>query len=1183
MTGRRELPTLQLNGPLPTGRFAIEASAGTGKTFSLTSIVARHVAEGGLRADQLLMVTFTRAAARDMRHRTRLQVRALAMALTSRLDPTADEIEPEPWMVITEDPAENRVRLERLEAFLAAYDEATITTIHGFLQIVLGRVGLRGPVHPDVSLVEDPSDLIRQVVSDLLVGALALDPSLFDDGERPDPLKVSTIEKGVVSGVKTVLGNLDSIIEPRVTPLDHDAALSTLPVEKRWAVLVDRAVTEVRQRLETSDQLGFDGLVTAVRDLLDGPGGSAVADAVRHQFRVVLVDEFQDTDQVQWEILSRFFLPEAEAEGGSVASGAFGTVGDPKQAIYRFRGADIEAYRHAVSDVEQLSALDTNFRSNAELITALNSLFDGVQFGAEDIVYRPVHSRPGPKGEGVIGSPALEIRWIPYSEAAGSGHPARLNNAQKLALESGTLDLWKLNSEDMVDVIYNDVAHEIATLIGGTMMIDRSGEPRSVEPGDIAVLVPSHKHAERMFQVLSVAGIPAVRYRTQNVFESRAAQDWQILLDALCQPTRASLVRACMVSAFGEFTIEDLVDWDDDVAATMVGHWQQECAQLAVRLQREGVAGLHHFLRSRHRLESRLVPRPGGERLLTDLDHIAEALAGRPGLRRGATAADVRRELTALRSDSRQVDEYQRRIESDDAAVHLATIHFSKGLEFPIVFLPTMFKTNSMNDAYVYNEDGERHVDVAHKVQWSDGKLSSEDRKQQAQAADLGDEMRKLYVAATRAEQKLIIHWTQVRGSFTSALGRVLLGRDEDGNIVNDSESHAPRENKAITNAAIAANLDHLRKAAPSLDVTTVDPHTSAVRRVVSPTESVGELSVAEFERTTPLQRFGWRKWSYSRMSRHLHNREADDATDAAPGSDEDRRGQDDDERFGAGSVPGGGAVAAGIEFPDHLSGTRFGSMVHGMLERLDPSAEGFQRELARLVGARGRTLSEDSATRLVSALVAAAETPIGGVFGDRSLAMIPGGDRLTEVKFELRLPQDHAIGLDEIGTLMMDHLAPDDPFLAYGRSLTTATPVTHIAGSLYGEIDAVFRLTDDGGRTQYVVSDYKTNLLHERDDASPLEMYRPKNLVEIMKEGDYVLQALLYSVALHRYLRLRLADYDPERHYGGVAYLFVRGMVGPDVPRDEHGQPYGVLHWKPRSALIEALDRRFAADRRRP
>ncbi|MFM7871560.1 MAG: 3'-5' exonuclease, partial [Actinomycetota bacterium] len=404
----------------------------------------------------------------------------------------------------------------------------------------------------------------------------------------------------------------------------------------------------------------------------------------------------------------------------------------------------------------------TNYRSNARLITAVNALFEGVRFGSEDIVYRSVSARPGVTDEGVVGSPVLEIRWVPYSEEAGSTppNPKKPTKAAQAALASG--DFWNLNGAPAIEAIYADTVREVSALIDHGEITDKDGKKNKIVPGNIAILVTAHSQAERLHDLLTLAGVPAVRYRTQNVFATRAAQDWEILLDALRQPTQAGRVRAMMVSAFGEWSLDDLVGWSDEESQRQVGAWQQLCAEWAELLPRLGLAGLYHLVRTDRRLEARLASRVGGERLLTDLDHIAEVLARRPGLGRGAAASDVGRELEALRRDKSRIDEYQRRIESDEDAVHIATVHYSKGLEFPVVFLPRMFTPGRDSDALVFNIGGRRFVDVAYKVHWTDPVDGSvyKNRKALADRADLGDEMRLLYVAATRAAQKLVIYWT---------------------------------------------------------------------------------------------------------------------------------------------------------------------------------------------------------------------------------------------------------------------------------------------------------------------------------------------------------------------------------------------------------------------------------------
>jgi exodeoxyribonuclease V beta subunit len=206
-------------------------------------------------------------------------------------------------------------------------------------------------------------------------------------------------------------------------------------------------------------------------------------------------------------------------------------------------------------------------------------------------------------------------------------------------------------------------------------------------------------------------------------------------------------------------------------------------------------------------------------------------------------------------------------------------------------------------------------------------------------------------------------------------------------------------------------------------------------------------------------------------------------------------------------------------------------------------------------------------------AMAEAVLTPLGPLFGGRRLADIPSRDRLVEAKFDLQLATQDPIEMKDVARLMAEHLADSDPFRKYADSW--ARSKVQLNGSLYGEIDAVFRI---GEEPTFIVTDYKTNLLHQSGSANALEDYEPSKLDGAMMSNDYVLQALLYSVALHRYLNLRLPNYQPERHLGGVAYFFLRGMVGENTPCTLDGRPYGVATWKPPLALIDALDGLFSA-----
>jgi exodeoxyribonuclease V beta subunit len=532
-----------------------------------------------------------------------------------------------------------------------------------------------------------------------------------------------------------------------------------------------------------------------------------------------------------------------------------------------------------------------------------------------------------------------------------------------------------------------------------------------------------------------------------------------------------------------------------------------------------------------------------------------------------------------------RVNENERRIESDDAAVHVATVHFSKGLEFPIVFLPSMFTQGHAQTPFVYNVDGQRFVDVAYKVKWSDSSISgdADQREGLSAQADLGDEMRKFYVAATRAEQKLVIYWSPNSGAMKSALGRVLFGRDEAGRIVNDSVMHTPIANETRSNEEMLRMLEMVAQSDPSIDLISLDPETeplAGARPLVVPQ---GDVSVAVLNRLEPLRRPDWRKWSYSALVKGKNHAKSSSPNDGAVGHDEDLVGDDQDHHSDSKDRGDVLKMTEPILFPDGLRGTGFGSLVHSLFEHLDPSLDDFTESLGRELRQRSRTLTPQAVSALITAITHVVHTPLGSGFADRDLSLIPGKDRLAEVKFDFRLPQDDSISMSEIGNLMERHLPQGDPFVEYARSWSGNAGAQRLAGYLYGEIDAVFRIntSDSSGSenyTKYFVCDYKTNRLHTVGSADALEAYSPQNMAIEMANSNYVLQAVLYSVALHRYLGLRLPNYDPDHHLGGIAYLFVRGMIGPDSYRPQDNSAYGVFTWSPPVALIAELDARFAA-----
>lgn len=1159
----------ELGGPLLDGVFAIEASAGTGKTYSLTGLVARHVAERGLRPDQLLMVTFTRASTADMRDRTRVACRHLLRVLETAPE-VRSSLSVDPWMLdVLDDVEEENVRRRaNLRAFLAAYDEATITTIHGFCQLVLNRAGLASPALGDVTLVGDASDTVAQVVSDVLIGPFSEHPDLFGDSPTGTNRSMNTAVSDLKKIVKAVMGNPSTVHIPDISPEDLRAELVQLDPEHRWAVIVERIISTVQDRRRAARVFGYDDLIHSVTDMLVSERSDRIIRSLRDQFRLVMIDEFQDTDIAQWTIFERAFVrPLGGPDDGGVSSVAVGVVGDPKQAIYRFRGADIDAYRSAIDSISNKVELITNFRSNARLIEAVNTLFAGVTFGDSSISYRQVAARSGPDDEGIVGHLPLEIRHLPYCEEAGSHLMAsNLNKSDQIAFENGTFDKWAINSDVAMELIYTDMVKSISELIESGEIIDKSGKKRTIRPGDIAVLVRSHSHAERIRDIFSAAKIPAVRYRARSVFESPAAFEWRIFLAALAAPSRIDRVRACALSVFGRSDIGSMLSR----RGVEVEMWQRTIAEWSQDVLQVGLSTVYFRLRSDPMFMTRVMGEMDGERLLTDLDHIAEILAGMPDLELGGGAADCLQILERLASEAGDDDEFQRRIETDAEAVHIATIHHSKGLEFPVVFLPTLMKMHAGSETpFVFSSEGRRVIDLATPVEWTweDSDFPNRDDRKEAASADItSDLMRMLYVAVTRAEQKVVLYWTPVKSAGDSSLGRLFFAPWTEYGPEIDPHSGVP--SKATLTKSKVEMLSILEKIAgrsPQIQVGEVDRKGVVSAVEIATTRSTTNVEVASFTRTAPVRRSSWGKWSYSGVANALGTVHSAMAEPFVPGADEGRGTSLD--------TPGTAPDTGTILFPDDLYGAAFGSRIHKIFEAIDPSAGDLLTEVRRAVARQFEGQIETSVfERLIRAIETVHRTPLGPIFEGRDLASIDRRDRLVEMIFDMRIPNT-AIPVSTIGRLLTEHLDGSHPFAAYGAQLMQRAERLRMAGFLYGEVDAVFRLHRADGSWTTIISDYKTNLLHRRGTDDPLASYRHDELVHVMADDHYVLQALLYQVALHRYLRWRVSEYRPDVHLGGIAYLFVRGLIGPDTPVGATGDPCGVFTWQPPQSLIEALD----------
>lgn len=1102
-----------LVAPLPSGTTVLEASAGTGKTYAIAALAARFLAEGRAGVDDLLLVTFSRAATAELRSRVRERVRGSADALRAHLAGGPEPIDEVDAHLCSGTDADLAERLRRLERAFVHFDRATIMTTHEFCHGMIRGLGVLASQEPQSHLVEDLTGLTDEVGADVYLRRYAHDarrpPFTWTDGDgRQDDVGARTIAR-------------------EATRVDAPLALTDADGSPGERV---RFAQEVRDRFaerkRSSRIFSFDDQLTRLRDALLDPASGELAQArLAGRYPVVLVDEFQDTDPVQWEILHAAFDGRATLV----------LIGDPKQSIYAFRGADVHTYTSAVRSATTRTTLAVNHRADPQVVDAVGALFAGVRLG-DEIDVPPVQAarrRPLLSAEpGSVWAAGVQLRVV----------------------EGENLPSWVAH-----DRIADDLVPLVGELLGQNAPLSRPHGP--LRARDVAILVRSNRRGHHLARALSRTGIPATFSGTSSVFESPAAGDWLTLLRALDQPRRPHVQRAVITDFVGG-TVARLATATEEDWST----WSLRLHSWARVVRRSGVPALMAAFDRDTDFTARLLRRPDGERLVTDHRHLAELLhersgghgraVGHEGPRgQGVDVRDLAAWLEVTLTDPTASAERTRRLDTDADAVQIMTIHRAKGLQFPVVLLPeashSYERAEDQGRTLVWQTPLGRQLDVGGR---SAPGRSERWRRSGADEAD--ESLRALYVGLTRAESHVVAWWASHRDTATSPLHR-LVHATHDGPPCRPALAYDPG---GLPDGGSPLALPWLPAA--GIAVTSASP--PADLRADAPASVPPQpqpLAAREWTRTIDAT---WRRTSYTGLTAAAHEAPpdagllADEASDVAVEPDP--------------------ALATPSPLADFPPGAAFGTLVHAVLERLDPRGPGWRdaladavAEIVPLVPLRGV-----EASALAEALAPTLETPLGPLAPGLTLRDFGPGNRLTEMDFEFSLAAPHRT-LQDVAHLFRRHVPPGDPLAAYADRLSDPVLASQpLHGFLTGSVDAVLRLP--GGR--HLVVDYKTNRLGTgrpaaTDEAGPdavtLGHYTPATMAAAMAANHYPLQALLYCVALHRFLRVRLKGYQPGRHLGGVAYLFVRGMGGPATPLVD-GHPTGVFSWRPPIGLVGDL-----------
>jgi exodeoxyribonuclease V beta subunit len=1105
-----DMKTFDLTGSLPgIGTTVLEASAGTGKTYAVAALAARYVAEGVAPLDRLLVITFSRAATQELRDKVREQFVEAAAALADVDHARADTgvigvlTQGADGSPLADDEIAERRR--RLLDAVTNYDAATIATTHEFCHAVLRSLGVAGDSDSTETLHEDITELRDEVVDDRYL-------ALYAD-----------------LGVEPPIDYRDARNAARRAVENRHAALRPLAAEDPQSRALVEFAEEVRTEIEVRKRRGglftFDDMLSRLADAVANEGSSA-AERMRARWDVVLVDEFQDTDPVQWAVLEHAFAHKSRLV----------LIGDPKQAIYAFRGGDTPTYLQAVAG-RPMQTLGTNWRSDADVVDALQVLTRDAELGDERIrVHEVKAAREG------------------SSLSAGGGVRLRQVRRDGFSLtKSGTINIGKVREHVAADLA-GDIARQ---LDGAPVLSNRPGQPaRPLDPGDIAILLHSVKDdAPRIAAELAKRGIPSVINSAESVMVSPAARHWLRLLEAMDKPQLPGRIRAAALTPFFATTAEDLLAGDEeftDQLAERVRSWLDlfRSRGIAAVLSAVYAAGL----------APRVLAGVGGERLLTDLTHVGQLLH-RAGAEQRLGISGLMVWLRDAVEEGNRNDSRRRRLDVDAKAVQFVTIHGSKGLEYPVVYLPQLFDraVKEWPTVHGYHEGAERVLDVA----------NSPVARKAANAEEAQEDLRLAYVALTRAKAQVTFWWAPTWNAPNGALTRLIFGRGAGEARVPDRAAVGATDDEVDEvlrrwEAAGAFRVEASAVAAATVDLS----------------EPTGQVLARDFDREVDTV---WRRTSYSGLIR-AEEQAGPEALDLAQSEPEDAGTQDEEEPETL-DVATASTVVAGIEPGADLvspmdgltAGATFGSLVHAVLEHADPKAADLRSELLARVEEERRWWSVPASTEdLADALLPMQYSPLGPLAGDRTLADFGREDRLCELDFEFPmaggdLRTDAGLPLSEFAAALRRHLPQDDPLRPYAERLEGQTIGDQVLrGYLSGSIDVVLRVRSSDGQ-RFVVVDYKTNSLGEPGQPLTAADYTPAKVAEAMLHSHYPLQALLYSVVLHRFLRWRLADYDPDRHLGGVLYLYLRGMVGPATPV-VGGVPCGVFSWRPPVALVEEL-----------
>ncbi|HYW35927.1 MAG TPA: exodeoxyribonuclease V subunit beta [Balneolaceae bacterium] len=1185
------------------GIHLIEASAGTGKTYNIASLYVRAIIETGMSVDEILVVTYTEAATKELRDRLMKRLRESIRVLDGA---KVDEKIGEEDSFLNELPKHverPQKAIQRLKSAVRSFDEAAVYTIHGFCHHTLQEYAFESGGPFNAELIGDDREIVEELIADywrqwvqqatedqlkrpllqLLLNKgfnpQELADSLADFVGKPY-LKVSPqnstsdqlekklakltelyaqlkqeweasrdeifrlLDAGHLSYYSTNwlngwMGKMDKWLQAEVAPIRHFDKFERFsqayiddnlkksrikegitPPQHPFFQLIDdyEAVARSLQNfdvkfkcdlfnylLEKTDEkkaelqvYSYDDLLTRLKQALFHPErGQKIREHVRRAYPLALVDEFQDTDPIQYQIFKAIY------EEASVA-GLF-MIGDPKQSIYSFREADVFAYLTARDKAppQNIYNLGRNYRSVPSLIDGINALFSYQEnpFILSDISYQPVQAGRSGQNELEVGGRQAEPLEIRALQFAGDEGPVKKETAKSRSAKDAAVQIKKLLLE----------AQNGSAKIGD----------RAVQARDIAVLVRSHRQADVVSAALRECGIKSVKHSRESVFKTGEAEELYRVLKAVAEPGNEQLIIAALSTPIFGYSVNELYTLHENERK-----WVEKIEQFAEwhdMWQNKDFAYFFRRMMQQEKIAEKVMKGREGERKLTNLIHLSELIQQEQQKAKKTGMRSLLKWLLKKRNEEeKEVEAEQLRLESDENLVSVVTMHHSKGLEYPIVFCPFLWDSPRRSDGgapLVYHDPADEYQAILDLNNRND--TNREQKRLLKAKEELAESVRLAYVAITRAKYKCVIGWVHAGKIAQSPLGCLLLHNQQ---VIASLESSifSDRNFKADVLSMFQDSLAGLAEH-PSISVPEINQLDEMPDAPLKSSEK-SKLQARSFHRSEPLAK-GSGMASFSSLTRGEHQDIEMDYYNYY------------DEFFSDSQVIESSSGLSVFSFP---KGPKPGTAIHHIFEEIDFRDDENWDEVIRN-HLRRQDLNEHWLPVVRQMLARTVEKSLSAGEPDLHLSAVEPDRMVAEMEFYF------TIGHSELHDLL-SIIRPNEPLPDTQHGFADE-------GFLKGFIDLTFEFNG-----QFYIIDYKTNHL-----GNSIADYDTENISHEMTEKLYDLQYHLYLVALHRFLKKRISDYQYRSHMGGVMYLFIRGM-------NDDGRE-GIYFDRPEAGLINEMD----------